>query len=76
MTALSKAKRTRVSESEILILVSLSSISLRISFTALRGTMTPGMPAAPSGSGVSTCASRCPSVATARSIAGPSSSTA
>ena len=45
-----------------------SSSSFCTSLTALRGTMTPGMPVEPSGAGVSTRASLCPSVATARSI--------
>ena len=45
-----------------------SSTSLTISATALRGMMTPGMPSEPVGAGSSTRASRCPSVATARSI--------
>ena len=46
---------------------SLSSRSLRTSPTVLRGTITPGMSAAPLGSGTSTRASRWPSVATPRS---------
>ena len=46
----------------------LSSIRRCSSCTVFRGMMTPGMPSAPFGSGSSTCARRCPSVATARSI--------
>ena len=45
-----------------------SSTSFWISATALRGTITPGMPSAPAGAAMSTRASRWPSVATARSI--------
>ena len=41
----------------------------------LRGTMTPGPPAAPSGAGVSARARRWPSVATARSRGTPASAT-
>ena len=62
----------RVSESAMSTSPLNSSSSLRSSFTVLRGTMTPGIPPAPSGSGSSTRASRCPSVATARSTCTPS----
>ena len=51
-----------------------SSTSFCTSATALRGTITPGMPAAPAGAGSSTRARRWPSVATARSIMCPSTS--
>ena len=63
------AKRILVSETDTAISASSSSRSLRNSPTVLRGTMTPGMSAAPSGSGASIRASLCPSVATARSVA-------
>ncbi len=63
------AKRTLVSDTDTATCMSSSSSSLRISPTVLRGTMMPGMPAAPCGSGSSTWASRCPSVATARKVA-------
>ena len=57
----------RVSDSAISTSPVTSSSSLRSSLTVLRGTITPGMPPAPSGSGSSTRARRWPSVATARS---------
>ncbi len=66
------AKRTLVSDTDTAICISSSSRSLRISPTVLRGTITPGMFAAPSGKGASIRASRCPSVATQRRT-GPSS---
>ncbi len=46
----------------------LSSIRRCSSCTVFLGMMTPGMPSEPLGRGSSACASRCPSVATARSI--------
>ncbi len=64
----------RVSESAISTSSGASSISLRTSATVLRGTITPGIPAAPAGKSASTRARRCPSVATARSLASPSTS--
>ncbi len=66
----------RVSDSAMSTSPLTSSSSLRSSVTVLRGTITPGMPPAPSGSGSSTRASRCPSVATARSTRVPSLSAA
>ena len=51
-----------------------SSISFWISATALRGTITPGMPAEPSGAAISTRARRWPSVDTTRSTVSPSRS--
>ena len=57
----------RVSESSMSTEPSLSSSSLRTSPTVLRGTITPGISAAPLGSGTSTRARRWPSVATPRS---------
>ena len=62
----STANRILVSEREISISPSASSISFLSSFTVLRGTMTPGIPAAGSGKGISKRAKRWPSVATAR----------
>ena len=47
----------------------------RPGISMLRGAMTPGMPEAPSGAGVSTRARRCPSVAAARSMVVPPAST-
>ena len=70
------AKRILVSDRRTSISSCVSSASLRTSFTVLRGTITPGMPFAPSGSGSSTRARRWPSVATARSTGVPSASAA
>ena len=61
-------KRILPADSSIATSPSPVSISRCTSPTVLRGTMMPGMPAAPSGSGSSTCARRWPSVATARSV--------
>ena len=61
-------KRILADDSSMLTSASLSSISRCTSVTVLRGTMMPGMPAAPAGTGRSVCASRWPSVATARSV--------
>ena len=66
----------RVSDSATSTVPLTSSSSLRSSATVLRGTMTPGIAPAPSGSGSSTRARRWPSVATARSTLVPSLSVA
>ena len=63
---LPSVKRILPCDNSILISASWSSISRCTSPTVLRGTITPGMSAAPFGCGRSTCASRWPSVATAR----------
>ena len=52
------AKRTLVSDTDTAIVASSSSSSLRNSPTVLRGTITPGMACAPSGSGASIRARR------------------
>ena len=70
----SKAKRIFDSDRETFTSSPVSSINLRSSATALRGTITPGMASAPEGIGISTLARRCPSVATALNKAVPSRS--
>ena len=69
------ANRTLVSLTDTEISAASSSSSLRSSATVLRGTMTPGMSAAPPGRGASMRASRWPSVATQRRL-GPSAPSA
>ena len=66
----------RVSDRPICTGASVSSISLCNSSTVLRGRITPGIVSAPAGNGISTRASRCPSVATARNTRMPLASAA
>jgi len=68
------AKRTFVSDTDTAMVISSSSRSLRSSPTVLRGTITPDMVSAPSGSSASIRANLWPSVATQRSTLPPSAS--